>query len=145
MIHRHALALAASAMLATAAAAQQDSTAASAAPVIAPATVPAPRAPRARRSRTLITREEIQTRSETDLFTLIYTIRPHWMQPRGKSYLRHDEFLQVYVNNQRSDGTAILRQIQPQNVESIRYLDSVEAASQLGANHGIGAILVTLR
>jgi len=116
---------------------------------------PAPAAPaaaerpatasRARRNRDLLTRVEIAERTETDLFTLIYTIRPSWLRSRGQAYLDGTEEIQVYVNNQPVGNPNFLRQINPHQVESVQHLDAVRASSRLGGGHGLGAILVTLR
>ena len=53
--------------------------------------------------------------------------------------------IQVYVDGFRLGGIQELRQINAKAIDSVEYLNGVEATHRLGIRNSDGAILVTMR
>lgn len=92
----------------------------------------------ARTDRNLLESEEIQQSGTSDALSAVSTLRPQWLRQRGSA----SESIKVYVDNSLVGGTDYLRQITTSSVESMRYMDGLEATQRWGLGHGTGAILV---
>jgi hypothetical protein len=96
------------------------------------------------RSSRIITAWEIASSSAGDALQAIKLLRPQWLAGRG-SNLRQV----VYVNNVRyggvSGGLESLVHIPAATIQTIEYLNAMEATTFFGANHSDGAILITTR
>lgn len=97
-----------------------------------------------RRDQQLLTREDILATQYTNLYDVVRALRGNWLRIRSADSFEKSQVLQVYLDNQRLAGGADeLKLMAPTNIESIRYLDPVQASSRWGLDHGMGAILVT--
>ena len=107
------------------------------APVVAPA--------RAKRNRNLITIEEIRESNATSAYDVVSRLRAGWLRKRGTSSLNREGTILVYRDGMRIGAPGVLRQINATDLESIAYLDGMEATQRFGIDHGNGAIIVTTR
>ncbi len=97
------------------------------------------------RDRALLTTEDIQRSGAVDAFTAVQTLRPHWLTKRGSTSFRQTESIKVYLDGSLMGGPDQLRQITASSIESIRYMDGLEATQRYGLDHGQGAVLVFTR
>jgi len=100
--------------------------------------------------RDVITRAEIMAPAQEgrDLIQIIRSLRPHFFSgPRGvRSMVNGPPApVQLYVNDSHRSGLDELKNIKPEEVEEIRYLEPSRAQDLYGITHSGGAILVTLR
>ena len=107
----------------------------------APAVAPA----RAKRNRNLITTEEIRESNATTAYDVVSRLRAGWLRKRGTSSLKREGTVLVYRDGMRIGSPDVLRQINATDLESIGYLDGIEATQRFGIDHGNGAIVVTTR
>ena len=89
--------------------------------------------------RDVITREEIRSVPVTTIYELIERRRPEFLRAA-----RGGTTPNVYVNGSRSGGIEILRSIRADNVETIRYVDAVDANLRYGLGNDSGVIEVQL-
>jgi hypothetical protein len=114
--------------------------------VLAACSGSAPKQTTARADRNLLEVEEIRASGTSDAFSAVRALRPQWLRHRGVSTINLRESIKVYVDNTLVGGPDHLRQITTSSVESIRYMDGLEATQRWGLDHGVGAIMVfTLR
>ncbi len=102
-------------------------------------------APAARRTdRQSLTRDEILATEYTNMYDVLLALRGNWMRTRtSESFFGKSSALQVYLDTQRLPGVEELRTLSPRNIESVRYLDPIQASARWGMDHGAGAILIT--
>jgi hypothetical protein len=114
--------------------------------VVAPAGA---QAPLQKKSRDLITREEIleSAQKNGDLYQIVRSLRPHFLAPpRGvRTVTGTIAPVALYVDDLKRTGVEDLRMIKPETVWEIHYLDPTKAEEEYGITHNGGAILVTLR
>lgn len=103
---------------------------------------PAGAGPMPRSNARLITQEEIQQATASNLHDLIQQLRPGWIQQRasGPEY----GYPTVYVGSQAYGGIERLREITLSNVAEVRFLDPIEATSRFGRGVPFGVIQVTV-
>lgn len=94
------------------------------------------------RDRATLTREDIQRSGAVDAFTAVQALRPHWLMKRGTTTLNQSEFIKIYLDGNLMGGPEHLRQISTHSIESIRYMDGLDATQRYGLDHGQGAVLV---
>lgn len=94
----------------------------------------------------LITQEELQRGSFTNLYDAVQALRSRWLNTRGPDTLigRQGE-VQVHVDETRLGGVNALRSIPPVGVTSIQWFSPNDAAARWGLDHGHGAIVVSTR
>lgn len=93
----------------------------------------------------LLTQEEIEKSQLNNLYDVVRSLRPRWMQTRGMDSLRQPTQIQVYVGGQHlSGGLDQLRELSALGVAKVEFLDPAKAMARYGTGHGEGAILVTL-
>jgi hypothetical protein len=100
--------------------------------------------------RDVLTREEIlaPAQKDRDLLLIVRSLRPHFLSaPRGVRSMANGPPapVQLYVNDTQRPSLDDLRNIRPEEVEEIRYLDPNRAQDQYGISHSGGALLVKLR
>ena len=95
----------------------------------------------------IITSEELQGVSASNLFDAIRTLRPQWMSSRSPTMLRPqaEGNIVVYMDRVRYGDPEMLRQIPPAVAVSVRYYSPSEAEGEFGAGHLQGAIQVVTR
>jgi hypothetical protein len=103
-----------------------------------------------KRQRDRITQEEIlkSAHSELDLFQVIRSLRPHFLQPppgvRTLGGADQPAPVAVYVDGRRETGIDALRTIMADRVEEVRYLDAGRSENEFGPTANGGAVLVQL-
>lgn len=95
-----------------------------------------------RMDRNRLDTQEIQAGGFSDAFTAVRTLRPNWLSHRGVSSINLRESVKVYVDNTLVGGPEMLRQITVNSINSMRFMDGLEATQRYGLDHGVGAILV---
>jgi len=95
----------------------------------------------------IISSEELQGVSASNLFDAIRTLRPQWMSSRSPTMLRPqaEGNIVVYMDRVRYGELEMLRQIPLGDAESVRYYSPSEAEGQFGLGHLQGAIQVIIR
>lgn len=77
----------------------------------------------------IITRDEIRTAGATNLYDVVRRLRPGWLSPRGiRNFGGRTGMIVVYLDHQRMGEAAALREMTPDNVVVIRFLDATTAA-----------------
>jgi hypothetical protein len=103
---------------------------------------------RQRTDRNLLTKEEIESVSVSNMYEVIDRLRPFWLRARGpvRSFVGETDIL-VYRDHMNIGNLEALRQISPDSVQSARFLDSSTAHSTLPGisrgQHIAGAIVLT--
>ena len=92
--------------------------------------------------RNLLTRDDIQRSGSVDAFTAVQTLRPQWLMKRGTTSIKQTESIKIYLDGNLMGGPEHLRQISTHSIESIRYMDGLDATQRYGLDHGQGAVLV---
>jgi hypothetical protein len=113
----------------------------------------------------VITREQLDRLGGQNLYDVIQSARPGWFRTRGTQSFRENATgsgggrgaeasvqvvpgtgtVVVYMDNTRIGDIISLRQITPQNVESIHFIDAATATNRWGSGHMHGAIQVIPR
>jgi hypothetical protein len=94
------------------------------------------------RDRSMLTSAEIQKTGTMDAYAAVQALRPQWLTKRGTTSFRNAEIIKVYLDGNLMGGPEQLRQITTSSVETIRYMDGLEATQRYGLDHGQGAVLV---
>jgi hypothetical protein len=94
------------------------------------------------RDRSTLTAEDIQKSGAVEAFTAVQALRPQWLTKRGSTSFRQTEIVKIYLDGNLMGGPEQLRQITTTSIESIRYMDGLEATQRYGLDHGQGAVLV---
>lgn len=103
-----------------------------------------------KRQRDRITREEIMASAlqERDLFQVIRSLRPHFLEPpKGRRSLggnANNAPVALYVDDKKDLGIESLRTMDPKLVDEVRYLEPSASTSRFGPMVNGGAILVKL-
>lgn len=103
-------------------------------------------------NRDVITYEEIAESTATNVYRLIESVRPNWLQKRGAMTVStvedddgaalEDPEIVVYLDGSRLGSTADLETVSTAEITSIRWLNAREATQRFGTGHSRGAILV---
>jgi hypothetical protein len=97
-------------------------------------------------NRNLLTAEELQRSGYADSYTAVQSLRPHWLQIRGRTSSRSSvDTIKVYLDGSLLGGVEQLRQIMTRSISSLRYYDGLEASQRWGMDHGQGAIAISTR
>ena len=91
----------------------------------------------------LITLQEIEPRSWNSIYEVVATLRPIWLNSRGRETLNMAPVeTQAIVDGVRMGPVHVLETIPVQGVQSIRFIDGNEATARWGLGYGKGAIYV---
>jgi Arc/MetJ family transcription regulator len=98
-------------------------------------------------NRDLITAEQLRELDDLSAYRAVQRLRPQWLRARGRSSIENQdaEGVRVYVDDVRQGGVESMRNLQVIDIEEIRFLDSREATTRFGIDHGNGAIVITTR
>ena len=117
-----------------------------AAVAVAPgASAVAPAPAKRKQNPTLITTDEIRESSATTAYEVVSRLRPAWLRKRGMSSFNREEMILVYRDGLRMGPPEALRQLNADQIESISYMDGIQATQRFGTDHGNGVIVVTTR
>jgi hypothetical protein len=100
-----------------------------------------------KKSRDVITREEIlkSAQKDGDLYTAIKMMRPHMLDtPRGVRSLGGSgtNIIAIYIDKIRQPGPDVLLQMPANTVAEVRYLDPSRSQNEFGITANGGAIIV---
>ncbi|MEJ2186479.1 MAG: Plug domain-containing protein [Gemmatimonadota bacterium] len=99
---------------------------------------------KARRSRSVLTAEEIQqTTGLRTAYEAVQRLRPYFLQTRGTSGMRGSTGVSVYVNGMPMGGVSALNGIDVKDVKEIRYYTASDATTKYGSGVTGGVIEVT--
>lgn len=77
----------------------------------------------------VISREEIASVGAGNLYEVVQRLRPGWLTTRGiQNFSGRTGMIVVYQDHQRMGELAALRDLRPENVVVLRYLDATTAA-----------------
>ena len=100
-------------------------------------------APGDRRSRDLLTEEDIREAGIGTTYDVVQRLRPAWLRTRSSGTTRSaPQYAIVYLDGTRIGGLESLRRVNSTDVQTIRYLRGPDATTRYGTGHEGGAILV---
>ena len=103
------------------------------------------RSPASARRTDVLSEEEIQKAHIPNLYDLVSSLRPRWLQTRGVDSFQRPSEVQVYVGDTRMQGgPSVLRDLPTLGVTKIEFVDGITASSRWGLDHGAGAIVVSM-
>ena len=77
----------------------------------------------------VISKEEIASVRAGNLYEVVQRLRPGWLTTRGiQNFSGRTGMIVVYQDHQRMGEVAALRELRPENVVVLRYLDATTAA-----------------
>lgn len=102
--------------------------------------------------RNVIEAAELDSTTATTLLDVVRQLRPDWLQ-RATSGVRSirrsagasSDQLNVYVDDVRYTGTAMLAQLNPNGVSRLKYFSASEAQMRFGEGNTAGVIQVVTR
>jgi hypothetical protein len=97
--------------------------------------------------RNVITQEEIEASTASNVYDLIAQLRADFLKDRGKVSIRMDqrEKAVVFLNDQEYGILETLRNIPRSRVSEIRYYPGTEAVNRFGAQYGGGVVFLVAR
>ena len=109
---------------------------------VAPSSLPAQQ----KKSRDLITREEIEqsAQKDQDIYAVIRALRPHFLTvARGVRTLGNSSSrMSLYVDGARESDFNALKNIMAVSVEEVRYLDPTQSEAEYGSVANGGAVVL---
>lgn len=95
--------------------------------------------------RDTITQEQLLDTGASDLYDAVRRLRPEWLTSRGPRSMVQDgspALASVYMSGSHLGDVEALRDIRPENVQSLRYFDAGTASARFGMGHPRGVIEV---
>lgn len=109
----------------------------------------------------IISQEEVQAASASNVFELVQRLHPEWLRERGPQSFSESDRVQgdlkgtsvtpglptiiVYQDNARMGGVEALRVIPIADVGTVQFLNAAQATYRFGIGHAHGVILITTR
>ena len=113
--------------------------------IIASCSQAPPQAPSPRPDRTVLTRADFAGHQFETAYDAVYALRRNWLANREVDDTFTKASRQVYVDNSRMGGLDKLREIRTSNIESITYIDGIQAYARWGLGHDSGVLLIKSR
>jgi outer membrane receptor protein involved in Fe transport len=102
--------------------------------------------PGPRRSRDVITAEEIATVRVGSAYDVVESLRPEYLRSRGPASADGtQEYAVVYLDGVRAGGPGELRRVPTEALAEIRYMSGPDATTRYGTGHGGGVIMVVTK
>ena len=99
-----------------------------------------------RRTRDVITAEEIARTRPGTAYDVVEALRPEFLRSRGPvSTDGTQEYAVVYLDGVRAGGLIELRRVPAEVLAEIRYISGPDATTRYGTGHAGGAILITTK
>ena len=97
--------------------------------------------------RNVITQEEIDASTASNVYDLIAQIRADYLKDRGKISIRtnQNEKAVVFLNDQEYGILESMRNIPLSRVSEIRYYPGTDAVNRFGAQYGGGVVMLISR
>lgn len=99
-----------------------------------------------RRSRNLITSEEIAKASAADAYDLIRELRPAWLSSRG--VVSGDAYaggIVIYLDGIKQNSVEDIKAIAVERIKEARFYSASDATTKFGTGHPSGAIEITTK
>lgn len=99
-----------------------------------------------RRSRNLITSEEIAKASAADAYDLIRELRPTWFSSRG--VVSGDAYaggIVIYLDGIKQNSVDDIKAIAVERIKEARFYNASDATTRFGTGHPSGAIEITTK
>lgn len=110
----------------------------------------------------IISQEEVDAASASNVFELVQRLHPEWLRERGQQSFSEGDKVQgglnegtsvtpglptilVYQDNARMGGVEALRTIPIADVGTVQFLNAAQATYRFGIGHAHGVILITTR
>jgi hypothetical protein len=94
---------------------------------------------------TVLTQDEIERANIPNLYDLVSSLRPRWLQTRGVDSFQKPSEIQVYLGQTRMQGgVSALKDIASLGVTRVEFVDGITASARWGLDHGAGAIVVSM-
>ena len=92
-----------------------------------------------------LTADEISNAHIPNVFDLVSSLRPRWLQTRGVDSFQKPSEIQVYLGTTRMQGgVSALRELSSLGITKIEFVDGITASARWGLDHGAGAIVVSM-
>jgi hypothetical protein len=97
--------------------------------------------------RNVITKDQIDSTSATNVYDLIARLHADFLKDRGKTSIKTNQRDRavVFLNDQEYGIPETLRNLQPDRFMEIRYFSGTDAASKFGSQYGGGVIQLISR
>ena len=97
--------------------------------------------------RNVITQEEIEASTASNVYDLIAQLRADFLKDRGKVSIRLDqrEKAVVFLNDQEYGILETMRNIPISRISEVRYYPGTEAVNRFGAQYGGGVVVLVSR
>lgn len=99
----------------------------------------------ARRDARVIALDEIRSSNVENVLDLVRASRPGWLRVRGARTVENDQGIVVYLDQTRLGPVEAMRDVHPQDVESLTFFDAAAANHRFGQGHLHGAIVISTR
>jgi len=101
----------------------------------------------ARSLRNVITKDQIDSTSATNVYDLIARLHADFLKDRGKTSIKTNQRDRavVFLNDQEYGIPETLRNLQPDRFMEIRYFSGTDASSKFGSQYGGGVIQLISR
>jgi hypothetical protein len=93
----------------------------------------------------LIGPEELATAQWANVYEMVSSLRPRWLQSRGPDSFSKPSVVQVVVDDVKLGGVNALRNLPTSGITSLQFFDGLTATSRWGLDFGSGAIYVSTR
>jgi hypothetical protein len=93
----------------------------------------------------LIGPEELSKAQWANVYDLVSSLRPRWLQSRGPDSFNKPSVVQVVVDDVKLGGVTALRQLPTSGITSLQFFDGLTATSRWGLDFGSGAIYISTR
>jgi hypothetical protein len=98
---------------------------------------------RVKRNPSRITAEEIDPARFRTAFNVVQSLRPQWLNVRGRSSItRAESGVRVFHNGVLVGGAEYLNQVAANSVRLLEYISAIDATQRWGVDFGNGAIVV---
>ena len=94
----------------------------------------------------LTTKDLLDTRA-ANVYDAVRRLRPRWLRARGMGRSRpgYEPVVKVYMESQFMGEVGVLRTLEPDAVEQIRFFNASEATTRFGTDHEGGVIVLVRR
>jgi hypothetical protein len=93
----------------------------------------------------LIGPQELETGQWANVYDLVSSLRPRWLQSRGPDSFNKPGEVQVILDDMKFGGVSKLRSLSPSGIATLQYFDPLTAAARWGLDFGSGAIYISTR
>jgi hypothetical protein len=93
-----------------------------------------------RLDRSVITRDEMLKANYVSVYDAVAAMRSAWLRPRGVDSFQNPSIVWVYIDGARVGDVSVLKEMQPRQINTVRFYDGPSATSRWGVDNGSGVI-----